>query len=53
MESIASILTGTISNQRPARREPKVREMRLQVSREPKISLKIWGGKTMVVNKQK
>lgn len=38
MESIASILTGTISNQRPARREPKVREMRLQVSREPKIS---------------
>ena len=38
MESIASILTGTISNQRPTRREPKVREMRLQVSREPKIS---------------
>jgi len=36
MESIASILTGTISNQRPARREAKVREMHLQASNEQK-----------------
>jgi len=34
MESIASILTGITSNQRPARREAKVREMRLQASNE-------------------
>lgn len=37
MESIASILTGITSNQRPARRDLKVREMHLETSREQKI----------------
>ena len=43
MESIASILTGTISNQRPARREQKVREICLQASNEQKIIISIHG----------
>lgn len=43
MESIASILTGITSNQRPARREQKVREIRLQASNEQKIIISIHG----------